>query len=96
MRNAIAEENRRRAAEAGGPLQRNFRPVARAAEGDLQSAGISVVLDDELDRTLDAMGRGRCGGCARCAAPIEIALLEETPDAVLCAACAREVSPQGR
>jgi len=106
-RNAIAQENRRRAAEAGGALQRNPRPLGHGEEGELRSAGISVVLDEELralraarldalDRALEAMGRGHYGGCARCGAPIEIARLEETPDAVLCAACAREVSAQRR
>jgi RNA polymerase-binding transcription factor DksA len=100
-RNAIAQENRRRAAEAGGALQRNPRPLGRAAEGDLPGAAISVVLDDELralraarldtlDRALDAMKRGRYGGCARCRAPIEISRLREIPDAVLCAPCVRD------
>jgi RNA polymerase-binding transcription factor DksA len=106
-RNAIAHENRRRAAEAGGALQRNPHPLGRAEEGDLRSAGISVVLDDELralraarldalDRALDAIGRGRYGGCARCGAPIEIGRLREAPDAVLCAPCAREVLSERR
>jgi RNA polymerase-binding transcription factor DksA len=101
-RNAIAQENRRRAAEAGGALQRNPRPLGRTAEGDLPGAGVSVVLDDELralraarldalDRALDGMRRGRYGGCARCGAPIEIALLSEFPDAALCGPCARDV-----
>jgi RNA polymerase-binding transcription factor DksA len=100
-RNAIAQENRRRAAESGGALQRNPRPLARAEEGDLRGAGISVVLDDELralraarldalDRALDAMERGRFGGCARCGGPIEIARLEQAPDTVVCTPCARE------
>jgi RNA polymerase-binding transcription factor DksA len=106
-RNAIAQENRRRAAEAGGALQRNPRPLGRGEEGDLRSAGVSVVLDDELralraarldalDRALDALGRGRYGGCVRCGAPIEIARLQETPDTVLCAPCARGVSSDAR
>ena len=51
---------------------------------------------DALDRALDAIGRGRYGGCARCGAPIDIARLEETPDTVLCAPCARGVLGGGR
>jgi RNA polymerase-binding transcription factor DksA len=105
-RNAIAQENRRRAAEAGGALQRNPRPLARAEEGDLRSAAMSVVLGDDLrelraarldalDRALDAMARGRFGGCARCGAPIEIGRLEQAPDTVVCTACAREALGEG-
>jgi RNA polymerase-binding transcription factor DksA len=101
-RNAIAQENRRRAAEAGGALQRNPRPLGRATEGDLRGAGISVVLDEELrglraarldalDRALDAIRRGRYGGCARCHAPIGISRLSQIPDAVLCVRCAQDV-----
>jgi RNA polymerase-binding transcription factor DksA len=100
-RNAIAQENRLRAAEAGGALQRNPRPIVHGEEGELRAAGLSIVLDDELralraarldalDRALDAMAKGRYGGCARCGAPIEIARLEEAPDTVVCAPCARE------
>jgi RNA polymerase-binding transcription factor DksA len=66
-----------------------------------------MVLDDELhalraarldalDRALDAIGRGRFGGCARCGAPIEIARLQEAPDTVVCTPCAREALREGR
>jgi RNA polymerase-binding transcription factor DksA len=100
-RNAIAQENRRAAAEAGGALLRNPRPVPRAEEGELRGLGISVALDEELralrtsrldalDRALDAIERGRYGGCARCGAPIGIERLREIPDSVLCMPCARE------
>jgi RNA polymerase-binding transcription factor DksA len=98
---AIAHENRRRAAEAGGALQRNPRPLGRADEGDLRGAGISIVLDDELralraarldalDRAIDAIERGGYGGCVRCGAPIEVARLRETPDTPVCTRCGRE------
>jgi RNA polymerase-binding transcription factor DksA len=99
-RNAIAQENRIRAAEAGGALQRNPRTLGRAEERELQRAGVSVVLSDELralrsarldalDRALDGLRRARFGDCARCGAPIEIARLEEAPDTVVCTPCAR-------
>jgi RNA polymerase-binding transcription factor DksA len=103
-RNAIAEENRRRAAEAGGAVQRNPRPVTKSEEWELRSAGMSVVLDDELralrasrldaiDRALEAMDRGRFGDCARCGKPIEIARLGESPDTRVCEGCARAAVP---
>jgi RNA polymerase-binding transcription factor DksA len=102
-RNAIAQENRRRAAEAGGALLRNPRPQGRAEEGELRAAGISIVLDedlralrtarlDALDRALDAIVHGRYGGCARCGAAIEIARLRETPGTALCTLCERDAS----
>lgn len=104
-RNAIAEENRRRAAEAGGALQRNPRPLARAQESELRMAGLSVVLDDDLralrtgrldalDRALDAMARARFGDCARCGGPIEISRLRDSPDTLVCMACARAALPE--
>ena len=104
-RNAIAQENRRRAAEAGGALQRNPRPLSHAEERELGRAGVSVVLDDELralraarldalDRALDALAHGRFGDCVRCGEPIEVSRLREAPDAVVCAACARAALPE--
>ncbi len=104
-RNAIAQENRRRAAEAGGALQRNPRPLSQAEEGELARAGLSVVLDDELrelraarldalDRALDALAHGRYGECVRCRRAIEIERLQQAPDTVLCTSCAGSVSPE--
>jgi RNA polymerase-binding transcription factor DksA len=105
-RNAIAQENRRQAAEAGGALQRNPRPLSRAEERELGAAGLSVVFDDELralraarldalDRALDAIAHGRFGACVRCGGPIEIERLREAPDALVCAPCAAAVRPEG-
>ena len=104
-RNAIAQENRRRAAEAGGALQRNPRPLSRAEEGELAAAGLSVVLDDELralhaarldtlDRVLDALASGRFGDCVRCGAAIEVERLREAPDTAVCTRCAAAVLPE--
>jgi RNA polymerase-binding transcription factor DksA len=104
-RDAIAEDNRRLAAEAAGALRRNPRPLARAEEGELLKAGASVVFADELrelratrldtlDRALEAIRRGRYGDCVRCGAPIEIALLTRAPDSVVCAACASYAQPE--
>jgi RNA polymerase-binding transcription factor DksA len=103
-RNAIAGENRRRAAEAGGAVRRNPRSLGRAEERELARAGLSVVLDDELrelraarldalDRALDALARGRFGDCARCGGPIEVARLCEAPDSAVCAPCAQVALP---
>lgn len=103
-RNAIAEENRRRAAEAGAGLRRNPRPISRSQERELAGAGISVILDDELrelraarldtlDRALDALARGRFGDCARCGGAIEVKRLLEAPDSIVCAACAQSALP---
>jgi DnaK suppressor protein len=103
-RNAIAEENRRRAAEAGGALRRNPRPLGAGAEGELARAGFSVVLDDELrdlraarldalDVALDALAHGRFGDCVRCGGPIALARLRESPDAVVCSTCAEVALP---
>lgn len=103
-RNAIAEENRGRAAEAGGALQRNPRPVAREEEGEFAGAGLSVVLDDELralraarldvlDRALDAIDHGRYGDCVRCRGPIDIVRLSEAPDTRVCDGCAQVALP---
>ena len=102
-RNAIAEENRRLAAEAGGALQRN--PRSRAQDRELAAAGLSVVLDDELrelraarldtlDRALDALAVGRLGECVRCGGPIEVERLRETPDTAVCTQCAAAVAPE--
>jgi RNA polymerase-binding transcription factor DksA len=104
-RNAIAQENRRRAAESGGALQRNPRPLSHAEERELGRAGLSVVLDDELrgvraarldalDRALDALARGRYGKCVRCGGAIDIARLSEAPDTAVCVACARVAFPE--
>jgi RNA polymerase-binding transcription factor DksA len=104
-RNAIAEENRRRAAEAGGALRRNPRPLSAAEEHELAGAGLSVVLDDELralravrldalDRALDALAHRAFGECVRCGAAIGAERLRETPDSAVCAPCAREVLPE--
>lgn len=104
-RNAIAQENRRRAAEAGGALQRNPRPLSHAEEHELRGAGMSVVLDDELrelraarldalDRALDALAHGRFGGCVRCGTDIEIERLQLAPDTLLCMACTSVAMPE--
>jgi RNA polymerase-binding transcription factor DksA len=104
-RNAIAQENRRRAAEAGGALRRNPRPVSPTEEHELAAAGVFVVQDeglrglrtarlDVLDRALDALARGDCGSCARCRGPIEVARLREAPDTAVCMACARAALPE--
>jgi len=104
-RNAIAQENRRRAAEAGGALQRNPRPLSHAEERELGVAGLSVVLDEELrasratrldalDRVLDALAHGRLGDCVRCGGEIEVERLREAPDTALCTPCARAVLPE--
>lgn len=102
---AIVEENRSRAAEAGGALQRNPRPVSLTEEHELGAAGMSVVYDDDLralrtarldaiDRALDALSRGRYGDCARCGEAIEVSRLCESPDTLVCGACAREALPE--
>ena len=104
-RNEIAQENRRRAAEAGGALQRNPRPLSHAQERELAGAGLSVVQGDELrelratrldalDRALDALAHGRFGNCVRCRGAIEVARLREAPDTAVCAACALAVRPE--
>ncbi|HXK23183.1 MAG TPA: TraR/DksA C4-type zinc finger protein [Myxococcota bacterium] len=104
-RNAIAQENRRRAAEAGGALQRNPRPLSPTEEHELRAAGVSVVYDDDLrelragrldaiDRALDVLSHERFGDCARCGEPIEIARLREAPDTHVCQACARVALPE--
>jgi RNA polymerase-binding transcription factor DksA len=101
-RNAIAEENRLRAAESAGAVQRNPRPITPDEEHELAAAGVYVVLDDELrafrsarldaiDRALDALAAGRYGDCLRCGRGVEIARLRETPDTLVCAACAPRV-----
>jgi RNA polymerase-binding transcription factor DksA len=106
-RNAIAQENRRRAAEAGGALQRNPRPLSHAEAGELIGAGLSVVLDDELralragrldalDRALDALAIGRFGDCVRCGGAIEVDRLREAPDTAVCMRCAATVLPRER
>jgi RNA polymerase-binding transcription factor DksA len=103
-RNAIAQENRDRAAEAGGALRRNPRPLSRAEEHELARAGVSVVFDDDLralrtarldaiDRALDALARRRFGDCARCGGPIELERLREAPDTAVCVTCARTALP---
>lgn len=103
-RNAIAEENRRRAAEAGGAIQRNPRPLSRSEEHELAGAGVSVVADEELralrisrldaiDRALEALANGRYGDCARCGQPIEATRLRSAPDTVVCTKCARVALP---
>jgi RNA polymerase-binding transcription factor DksA len=103
-RNAIAQENRRRAAEAGGALRRNPHPLSPTEERELRAAGVSVVLDDELrelrtgrldtiDAALDGLARGRFGECARCGRPIEIPRLREAPDTRVCQTCARAALP---
>lgn len=103
-RNAIAEENRRRAAEAGGAIQRNPRPLSRSEEYELAAAGVSVVADealralrtsrlDAIDRALEALESGHYGDCVRCGQPIEIMRLRTAPDTVVCAPCARVALP---
>jgi len=102
---AIVEENRRRAAESGGALQRNPRPLSPTEEHELGAAGMSVVYDDDLralrtsrldaiDRALDAIARGHYGDCARCGEAIEISRLSESPDTRVCGACARAALPE--
>jgi len=104
-RNAIAQENRRRAAEAGGALQRNPRPLSHAEEGELAGAGLSVVLDNELrelraarldalDRALDALAHGRFGNCVRCRGAIDVERLRQAPDTAVCTPCARVALPE--
>jgi RNA polymerase-binding transcription factor DksA len=104
-RNAIAQENRRRAAEAGGALQRNPRPLSHAEEREFGRADLSVVLDDDLralraarldalDRALDALAHGRFGDCVRCSGAIEVERLRQAPDTAVCAPCARVVLPE--
>lgn len=104
-RNAIAEENRRRAAEAGGALRRNPRALSPTEEHELQAAGVSVVIDDELralrtarldaiDFALDALTHGDFGDCVRCGDPIEVARLREAPDARVCERCAPAALPR--
>jgi RNA polymerase-binding transcription factor DksA len=106
-RNAIAEENRRRAAEAGGALRRHPRPLSLTEEHELAGAGISVVLDDDLralrtarldaiDRALDRLARGHFGDCARCGAAIEIERLSQAPDTAVCTRCARVALPEAQ
>lgn len=103
-RNAIAQENRRRAAEAAGALLRNPRPLSATEEHELRAAGVSVVDDDDLralrtgrldaiDRALDALARGRFGDCARCGEPIETSRLREAPDTRVCQLCALASRP---
>ena len=103
-RDAIAQENRRRAAEAGGGLRRNPRPISSTEERELAGAGISVVLDDELrelrgarldalDRALDALAHGRFGDCVRCGGAIEVTRLREAPDSLVCTPCSRLARP---
>jgi RNA polymerase-binding transcription factor DksA len=104
-RNEIADENRRRAAEASGALQRNPRPLSHTEEHELRAAGLSVVYDDDLralrtarldaiDRALDALARGRFGDCARCGESIETSRLREAPDTHVCGSCARTALPE--
>jgi DnaK suppressor protein len=104
-REAIVEGNRRREFEAGGALQRNPRPFGRAEERQLAAAGVSIFLDadlrelradrlDAIDRALDAMARGRFGGCARCGRAIDVERLRLSPDTAVCAPCAQEAKPE--
>jgi RNA polymerase-binding transcription factor DksA len=104
-RGEIVEENRRRAAEAGGALRRNPRPLTTAEEHELAAAGVSVFLDDELralrvgrldaiDRALDSMTHGRYGACARCGLPIDIGRLALAPDTAVCSGCAKQALPE--
>jgi RNA polymerase-binding transcription factor DksA len=104
-RNAIAQENRRLSAEAGGALQRNPRPLGRTEERELAGAGVAVVLDDALrtlrtarldalDRALEALAIGRLGVCVRCGGPIEIERLREAPDTAVCRRCAAAAVPE--
>lgn len=103
-RNAIARENRLRAAEAASALQRNPRPLSPTEEHELRAAGVSVVDDDDLralrigrldaiDRALDTLARGRFGDCARCGEPIETSRLREAPDTWVCHLCALAARP---
>ena len=103
-RDAIAQENRRRAAEAGGGLRRNPRPISLSEERELAGAGVSVVLDDDLralrtarldalDRALDALARGRYGVCVRCGGGVEVTRLREAPDSLVCTPCAQLALP---
>jgi RNA polymerase-binding transcription factor DksA len=104
-RGEIVEENRRRAAEAGGALRRNPRPLSTDEEHELKAAGVSVFLDadlralrtsrlDAIDRALDAMAHGRYGTCARCGLPIDIGRLALAPDTAVCSGCAKEALPE--
>jgi RNA polymerase-binding transcription factor DksA len=108
-RNAIATDNRQLAAEAGGALRRNPRPLTPTEQHELRAAGISVVYDEDLralrttrldaiDRALDALARGRFGDCIRCGEPIAIDRLREAPDTHVCQSCARaalhEIEPE--
>ena len=104
-RGEIVEGNRRRAAEAGGAVRRNPRPLSPNEEHELRAAGISVFLDDELralrtsrldaiDRALDSMAHGRFGVCARCGLPVDIARLALAPDTAVCSGCAKEALPE--
>lgn len=101
-RNAIADENRLRAAEAAGALQRNPRPITPDEEHELAAAGVYVVLDEELrsfrsarldaiDRALDALAAGPYGDCLRCGRGIEIERLRDAPDTLVCTACVPRV-----
>lgn len=101
----VVDDNRRRQAESAGAVLRNPRPMARAEEGELREAGVSVFLDDELralrgarldaiDRALDAMAHGGFGDCARCGGPIEIQRLRDAPDSAVCTLCADEALPE--
>jgi RNA polymerase-binding transcription factor DksA len=104
-RGEIVEENRRRAAEAGGALRRNPRPLSPNEEHELKAAGVSVFLDDDLralrvsrldaiDRALDALAHGNYGACARCGLPIDIGRLAVAPDTAVCSGCAKEALPE--
>jgi RNA polymerase-binding transcription factor DksA len=104
-RNAIAEENRRRAAEAGGAMLRNPRVLGPDEYRSLARAGISVVDGAELrelrlgrldaiDRALDALARGGFGDCIRCGSPIEIERLRNAPDTHVCKQCALAAVPE--
>lgn len=104
-RNAIAQENRVRAAEAGGALRRNARPVSPTEEEELAAVGVFVVQDEELralrmdrldalDRALDALARHDYGVCIRCTAPIEVGRLRDAPDTRVCASCAKSALPE--
>ncbi|HEX5065835.1 MAG TPA: TraR/DksA C4-type zinc finger protein [Myxococcota bacterium] len=104
-RNAIAQENQRRSAEAAGALRRNARPLSRTEEHELRAAGVTTIDDDALrtlrtarldaiDRALDALSREGFGDCARCGEPIEIQRLREAPDTVVCQPCARAALPE--
>ena len=103
-RQQLVEENRRRVLEGAAALRRNPRPVGMTEEREFGSAGISVVLADDLrelrtarldaiDRGLEAMAQRRYGDCVRCARPIEVTRLRIAPDTVVCTRCAREALP---